>query len=272
MLIAALVAAVTVLGTNGATFAAAFLMLFAAPTVGVVALLRRRDSPAGARPLNDATGWTSTSSLVVIATLTACALFCLMFGSALAVEGGIQALYRDAFVEAAGGMEAIKDILAEANSPMTAEAFLGVFGAVAPAALSIVLMLTVVANAWIALWVLGRLGHSIRPPLKITSVRLPEYMGIGLLILIGSTVFGGQIEFAAWSLVAVLLAAYFFVGLGLAQIASEGRRFHPFFLVVFYMAMAVFPGLSIFVALLGLADQWFGLRQRFKAIPANRAD
>ncbi len=270
--ISSLTAGLAIAGSMGPNASFAFALMFAAPTLAMLALLKRRKQPSDNQSLGDTSGWYSTSTIIVICTIAALVFIAMLFVSAMGADGGVRSLFKESILLLLEGEEGIEQILADNNSPVSAEEFISLASAIAPAIISVGMLLMLIANAWLAQWLLSRLGRSVRPPLRIASVQLPEIFSIALLLLIGASVMGGDIALLSWSMVAVVLTPFFFVGLGLAHLVSEQSRQHPFFLVVFYIALAVFPGFPILVAIMGLTDQWFDLRRKIKPGPVGPSD
>lgn len=140
-------------------------------------------------------------------------------------------------------------------------------------------LLILIANATITQGILNRAKMSLRPSPSYVTMELPKWLGIGLAIAIVVAILPGALGVLGKN--AALLLATPFLLLGLTVIHTLSRRTpNPrMVLVAIYFALfllvaligASMPVIGL-LTLLGIAEQWTSLRQRFAAPGANKED
>ena len=73
----------------------------------------------------------------------------------------------------------------------------------------------------------------------------------------------GWIGYYGGNLAIFLVIPFFFVGLAVVHAWCRGKSAGTFMLIAFYVVMVFFGWLVLVIAVLGLIEQWVGLRRRF---------
>lgn len=144
-----------------------------------------------------------------------------------------------------------------------------------PAALVMSWLFTIAINAALAQGVLARMGRNSRPSLDLSRIELPLGFAFALVASGALWFFAeGDAGFLGQTLTIVVAAPYLFVGLAVVHRVSRGWPGRPFGLTMFYLVLLFLlglPGLAL-VAVLGLAEQLFGLRRRFAGPAPDKED
>jgi hypothetical protein len=127
----------------------------------------------------------------------------------------------------------------------------------------------IIVNGVVAQGILEKMGRSLRPKPRFSTLELPDYIswalvGAAVLGLIGS----GEIEYLGENLAAVLSLPFFLLGLATVHTFAGKTTFPMVFLIGIYLFLIVFDMAKLALAAVGLAEQWIGLRRRF-AGPVN---
>ena len=142
-----------------------------------------------------------------------------------------------------------------------------------------VYLLILIVNATITQGILNQAGLSLRPSPSYVTLALPKWLSGALAVAMVLAVLPGT--FGVLGKNAVMVVSIPFLLLGLTVIHTLSRRTpNPSMVqVAFYFALFLFvalvnisfPILALLV-LLGIAEQWTSLRQRFAAPGANQED
>lgn len=123
-----------------------------------------------------------------------------------------------------------------------------------------------VVNAALAQGILSRFQHNYRPSPEIASMELPYWLPLAA-VTAGATAMGlmlpGSLGYFGTNLAIILFIPFFFIGLAVAHTWCRNKPVGPFLLILLYVLLIIFDRLIIFVAALGLIEQWVGLRRRF---------
>ena len=131
-------------------------------------------------------------------------------------------------------------------------------------------LLMLIVNSTIAQGLLVRMGRNLRPSPAYTRMNAPEWLYWVIVIAAIFTLAGsGNVEFVARNLVLVCAIPFFFIGLGIVHVVIQRLTQPSIALTVMYILLIFFPALGLAVAILGFAEQWAGLRQRFGPSPQN---
>lgn len=138
---------------------------------------------------------------------------------------------------------------------------------VAPAAATLVAMLTLTLNLWLSGRIVAMSGRLRRPWPDLSSIELPHLAILALAIALALSFASGLIAMLAQIASSALLVAYMFVGFAVLHVAAQASSGRWWWLMAAYGAVLIFGWPSLVVAMLGLLDGAFGLRRRF----SNRA-
>jgi hypothetical protein len=128
----------------------------------------------------------------------------------------------------------------------------------------------VVVNAVLAQGALTQFKRNRRPSPKFTTLDLPGWMTTALAVALLASFIPGRIGMIGQNAAIILTLPFFF--LGLAVIHSLSHRIGPrgLFLGLVYVFLVLSGWLAIFIAGLGIIEQWALLRRRFAAAGKGR--
>ncbi|WP_398468094.1 hypothetical protein [Tardiphaga sp.] len=133
---------------------------------------------------------------------------------------------------------------------------------IAPSAASVVAIITLTLNLWLAGRITSTSGRLKRPWPDLRTLALPPMTMVALCVAIALTFLGGIVGMFAQIVSATLLMAYALTGFATLHALTIGLGSRTIVLSMVY-AMTLVLGWPILVAAcLGLADAFFGFRQR----------
>jgi hypothetical protein len=224
-----------------------FAVLNAGPVVVLVrqALLARRED----RQLH----WYPPGMLT--AWLTGIALA--GFAVALLVLGGpdgIQTALRDVVAH-------VLDRISDSSMPQRDEVA-SALATVIPGVVAMSWMVMAVINACLAQGLLVRFGVNWRPSPDIVALSLPPWLTIMFGLATMAIVFGGSSRFVGINTLIALFVPFCLAGLAVVHAAARRLQNPVPALVGFYMLAGIFGWPLLLAAVLGLLENWLGLRQR----------
>ena len=208
------------------------------------------------RATGEAVEWYPLGHVLVWLSALACAYVVVAFTIFIDSEGGligeIEAILRMALgviVEDSGGAEATAFIAGSART--------------LPVIVAASWSIMVVVNAVLAQGLLARLGRNRRPSPTFRDIALPRALVFPLAAAVVLALFPGTAGFLGTTLAAILAIPYFFLGLAVIHTISQGWPLRGAALGVLYVVtmLAGWPAAAVIV--LGVAEQWFGVRARF---------
>jgi uncharacterized protein YybS (DUF2232 family) len=134
--------------------------------------------------------------------------------------------------------------------------------AVGPAAATIVALVTLTINLWLAGKITQTSGRLPRPWPKLSTIELPQMMLAALLLAIAVCFTGGLAALFSQIITAALVMGYAFVGLAVLHMLTQANTMRGLWLGSAYAVVIVFGWPLLIVALLGIADAIFGFRRR----------
>ena len=246
----------------GLTSAAIYLAGIGLPIVVLTryALLNR---PAENDSQKDLIEWYPAGQLLLWLVGLACCLFTLLFVGALGQDGGLAGQATRLFSEVLGGAEQTQDIIDSLNLEMSAEEYIAFAGPVWPVMTCLSIVPIMAANAGLAQRWLVRLGKAIRPSPRILTMTLPEPLLMVFVLAALLSLVSGQIGYLGSGLSTILMVPYFLLGLTVVHAISCAWPGRSFGLTVFYLALFLVALIAPIVALMGMAEPWLKLKQRF---------
>lgn len=145
------------------------------------------------------------------------------------------------------------------------EAFLNTLVAIMPPAAAVLSMLTSLINLWLAGRVARVSGRLRRPWPDLTGLSLPMLAAVILGAALAISFMRGMPGFIAAIAVAVLLIAYSIVGFSVLHAITRNARARTWILAGTWIAVLLLGWPLLFIAMFGLADSIFNLRDRFGA-------
>ncbi len=121
-------------------------------------------------------------------------------------------------------------------------------------------------NGSLAQTIVTAKGWNKRPAPRLVTLSLPDWLS---WLLVGAAFVGlvasGDVQYVARNVVIVALVPFFFLGLAVVhqlvpKTAGRGALLFAFYAIL----MLFFAGAATMVALLGLAEQWVGVRHRLR--------
>ena len=134
---------------------------------------------------------------------------------------------------------------------------------VAPAAATIVAMMTLTLNLWLSAKVTATSGRLRRPWPDLMTAELPAMTLAVLCIALAFCFTGGLLAVLAQITTAALMMAYALTGFAVLHTLTLALKSRAFWLGSTYAVVVVFGWPVIAMVILGLADAVFGFRERF---------
>jgi hypothetical protein len=250
------ITAATVLGLIfGLPFCIGFAVAVALPAwwLGHLALLGR-PLAAGSAPVGDdaAMEWYPVGRIllwiVVFATIAMTSILLTMGFDGPAIQNTMRSAWAH--------------LLESAGATLTDRA-LDALVTIAPAAATIVIMLALTLNLWLAAKITATSGrlHRPWPDLKITA--LPPLSLAALCVAIAFCFSGGLLAIIAQIVTVALTIAYALTGFAVIHTLTLALKSRALWLSCTYLIVVVFAWALLAIAVLGIADAVFGLRQRY---------
>ncbi len=255
MPVALMIGVIAVTLVNGLMTAIAFAAVYGLPALLIVRQALSRRLVDGVDGRATPTGpWMPPGP--ILTTITGLAAFATA-ATALAVgaSGPIEATIREAL--------AAQFTMAE----VPAEEAAAIAGEVAPLLVGIGAAgwaVSMVVNAIVAQALLAARGWNQRPTPRWSALVLPDWIS---WFLVGAAavalVSGGDLRYVALNLAVVLMVPFFFLGLGVIHttVATLSAR-GPLLFGLYLLLGLFFLGVAPVIALIGIAEQWVGLRRR----------
>lgn len=135
--------------------------------------------------------------------------------------------------------------------------------AVAPTAATVISMLTLTLNLWLAAKVAAASGRLVRPWPDLRATALPPIVLAAYVAAIALSFAGGLVALLAQIVAAALTIAYAFTGFAVLHVITQAFSGRAFLLGVLYVATLFIGWPLIGVAGLGVADTMFGIRRSY---------
>lgn len=156
-----------------------------------------------------------------------------------------------------GGEEAVPQMVA-------------MFIALLPVTFASYIFVMATSNLWLASKIITASGRAIRPPFDVNGLHYPRLIPLVLSGLLVATFLPGVIHTVALAGTASLSLAFMFLGLLVVHATVPNVPIRPLFFAMFYIAVFIlFKYAFAVLALIGIAETIFGIRQRFTSPPPN---
>lgn len=133
----------------------------------------------------------------------------------------------------------------------------------APIAATVIAMVTLTLNLWLAGKVTLTSGRLNRPWPELRSTALPPMTLVALLVAIALSFVGGTVAMLAQIVTTAMVIAYALVGFAVLHTLTLSLSSRGFWLACAYTVVGVFGWPIAAMVALGVADALFGLRQRY---------
>lgn len=241
------------------TYALGFLLTVALPAwwIGHLALLARPVAAGEAATLE----WYPIGRLVL--WMAACAV--VMTLAALMMLGSDEATIRETLQK--GLMKLLR---AQGETALTEQSpLVGLLVQIAPAAATVIAMVTLIVNTWLAGKLVMTSGFLRRPWPDLRALTYPPGTLAALAGALIGVLLGGLPGLIAQISAAVLLTAYLMIGLAVAHTLTQNLPARGVWLGIIYIAMMIFGWPALGLVLVGLVDAFIGLRARFSRPPPS---
>jgi len=156
--------------------------------------------------------------------------------------------------------------LLRATDPQTsgeASQFVDALVRIAPAAATIIAMMTLTLNLWLSAKVTATSGRLRRPWPDMKTAELPPMTLVGLCVALAFCFTGGLLAIVAQISAAALMMGYALTGFAVLHTLTLALKSRTFWLGSTYAVVVVFGWPVIAMVILGMADAVFGFRERF---------
>ncbi|WP_375780640.1 hypothetical protein ACE103_18730 [Bradyrhizobium sp. ma5] len=133
----------------------------------------------------------------------------------------------------------------------------------APLAATVIAMVTLTLNLWLAGKITQTSGRLNRPWPEFRSTALPAMALVALLVAVAFSFVGGMLALLAQIVTTALVIAYALVGFAVLHTLTLSLANRGFWLAGIYAVVVMFGWPIVAIFALGIADAVFGLRQRY---------
>ncbi len=151
----------------------------------------------------------------------------------------------------------------DAASSRDIERWVAALAIVAPAAATIIAMMTLTLNLWLAGKITATSGRLQRPWPELKSAELPPMTLVALCVALALCFVGGLVAMFAQIATTALMMAYGLTGFAVLHTLTLALKSRVFWLCCIYAIVVAFGWPLLAMIALGLADAVFGLRQRY---------
>jgi hypothetical protein len=151
----------------------------------------------------------------------------------------------------------------DAGSNGEIEQFIDALVTIAPAAATMVAMMTLTLNLWLAAKITATSGRLHRPWPDLKTAALPPMTLAALSAAVAFCFAGGLLAILAQTIATALMMAYAVTGFAVLHLLTLPFKSRAFWLSCAYVIVMVFVWPVIAMVVLGVADTIFGFRQRY---------
>jgi hypothetical protein len=151
----------------------------------------------------------------------------------------------------------------DAASAGDIERWVAALAVIAPAAATIVAMMTLTLNLWLAGKITATSGRLHRPWPDLKSAELPPMTLVALSVALAFCFIGGLAAMFAQIMTTALMMAYGLTGFAVLHTLTLALKSRVFWLCCTYAIVVAFGWPVLAMIALGLADAVFGIRQRY---------
>jgi hypothetical protein len=143
------------------------------------------------------------------------------------------------------------------------ERWVAALAVIAPAAATIVAMMTLTLNLWLAAKITATSGRLHRPWPDLKSAELPPMTLVALSVALAFCFIAGLVAMFAQIATTALMMAYALTGFAVLHTLTLALKSRAFWLCCAYAVVVTFGWPVLAMIALGLADAVFGIRQRY---------
>ena len=163
----------------------------------------------------------------------------------------------------AGLRHGLGRIMQMPSAPAESTQIIDALATIAPAAAAIIAMMTLTLNVWIAAYVTSASGRLRRPWPVLRDVNMPPMTLVALFVALALCFTGGLLALLAQIVTAALMLGYALTGFAVLHTVTLGIKSRGVVLSFAYALVLVFGWPVIAMIALGIADAFFGIRQRY---------
>jgi hypothetical protein len=183
--------------------------------------------------------------------------------AALTTVSALFTLGTDSETIAAGLRHGLGRIMQMPSSPAESTQIVDALAAIAPAAATVIAMTTLTLNLWLAAYVTSASGRLRRPWPVLRDAAMPPMTLVALFVALALCFTGGLLALIAQIATAALLMAYALTGFAVLHTITLNIRSRGVLLSFAYALVLVFGWPVVVMIALGIADAFFGIRQRY---------
>ncbi len=266
-LVAALAGTVVIAASLGPATAAIFALSIGAPTALLSHLvLLSRPAPTPQGQAMNAVEWYPAGRIVGWAALMAGALAAIL----VLILGYDQDSYRE-MIRQMLEHSSLKELDRD-GTLFTEETITSLSAMIAralPAAFAIVWLTITLFNLWMAGLIVDASGRALRPWPDLHALELPNALVLIFAAALLASFIPGLPGLVATGLAGALLFAYVLQGLAVIHVYSRGVPLRALLLAAVYLGILLLGWVAIAVAILGLGEPLFRLRERGQPPPTG---
>jgi hypothetical protein len=183
--------------------------------------------------------------------------------AALTTVSALLTLGTDSETIIAGLRHGLGRIMQMPSAPAESTQIIDALATIAPAAAAIIAMMTLTLNVWIAAYVTSASGRLRRPWPVLRDVSMPPMTLVALFVALALCFTGGLLALLAQIVTAALMLGYALTGFAVLHTVTLGIKSRGVVLSFAYALVLVFGWPVIAIIALGIADAFFGIRQRY---------
>jgi hypothetical protein len=184
--------------------------------------------------------------------------------AALTTVSALLTLGTDSETITAGLRHGLGRIIQMPSSPsLESTQIINALAAIAPAAATIIAMMTLTLNVWLAAYVTSASGRLRRPWPTLRDVHMPPMTLVALFVALALCFTGGMLALVAQIITAALMLGYALTGFAVLHTVTLNIKSRGVLLSFAYALVLVFGWPVVAMIALGIADALFGIRQRY---------
>lgn len=149
------------------------------------------------------------------------------------------------------------------------DAFVDLLVRVLPAASAIVWLAVMLLNMWVAGRIVMASGRDIRPWPDLSAMTYPGVLALGFVASLLLTFVPGMLSLVSTGFSGAFLLAYVILGLVVLHVLARKSPFRFILLATLYIGIFLFGWVALLVAIVGIGEPVFKLRQRAWNTPSG---
>ncbi len=146
--------------------------------------------------------------------------------------------------------------------PKILDAIVRLVPEVLPASSATIWLMTNLIILWVAGLITRSIGNLMRPWPDIANMDYPRSFGFAFIAALALSFLPGLTGLASTSFIGAIITAYLIMGLSVIHVLCRKSQFKVYFLIMIYFSLIIFPWLIIIIAIVGVGEPIFRLRER----------